>query len=299
MRDLRLRCVLMLFALLQAGWSGAGEQGWKAGVARTEITPPQGLWMAGYAARTRPAEGVLQPLWVKALALQAPGSDPAVVVTSDLLGFPRTLSGRVAAALRERFGLERSRVMLTSSHTHSGPVLSGALLDIYPMDEQQWGLVDGYSRQLETRIVETVRRGAGRHAARAAVFRRGPGVVRREPPQQQGRRRAVPAGPGRAAQRPCRSFRPRTRGPGRGRETRRHSLRLCLSRDHARPVRMERRLSRGRATGARVRAPRRRGPFSRRVRRRPEPDPAPLCGAVREVRQDAGGSRWTRFWGGA
>ncbi len=156
MRDLRLRCVLMLFALLQAGWSGAGEQGWKAGVARTEITPPQGLWMAGYAARTRPAEGVLQPLWVKALALQAPGSDPAVVVTSDLLGFPRTLSGRVAAALRERFGLERSRVMLTSSHTHSGPVLSGALLDIYPMDEQQWGLVDGYSRQLETRIVETV-----------------------------------------------------------------------------------------------------------------------------------------------
>lgn len=154
MAKTRIRFLFLL--LLIPTLCTAEEKLWKAGVARTDITPAQAIWMAGYAARTKPAEGTLQPLWVKALALQAPGSDPAVVVTSDLLGFPRALSESLVLTLRNRFGLERSRIMLTSSHTHSGPVLSAALLDIYPIDEPQWHLIDEYSRQLEQKIVETV-----------------------------------------------------------------------------------------------------------------------------------------------
>ncbi len=171
MKGVRLRFLWVV--LLCATVCGAEEKLWRAGTARTDITPAQGLWMAGYAARTRPAEGVLHPLWVKALALQAPDSDPAVVVTSDLLGLPRGMSERLAAVLRERFGLERSRVMLTSSHTHSGPVLAGALADIYPIDAAQSLLIDEYSRRLEEKIVETV--GAALEGMRPARLYAGDG----------------------------------------------------------------------------------------------------------------------------
>ena len=38
---------------------------WRAGVAAIDITPTEPVWMSGYAARTKPSEGVLQPLNAK------------------------------------------------------------------------------------------------------------------------------------------------------------------------------------------------------------------------------------------
>ena len=48
--------------------------------------------MAGYGARTHPSEGVRQPLFVKALALEDQTGAKSVMVTSDLLGFPRVVA---------------------------------------------------------------------------------------------------------------------------------------------------------------------------------------------------------------
>ena len=45
---------------------------WKAGLAKVSITPRQGLWMSGFAARTKPSEGVAQEIYAKALALEDP-----------------------------------------------------------------------------------------------------------------------------------------------------------------------------------------------------------------------------------
>src|SRR4030042_6097129 len=84
-----------VFAALLCNPQYAAEKVWKAGTARVEITPGRPLWLAGYAARSRPAEGTLHPLWVKALALEAPGGERVVILTSDLLGFPRALSERI------------------------------------------------------------------------------------------------------------------------------------------------------------------------------------------------------------
>ena len=44
------------------------EAGWKAGTGRVAITPKEPMWMAGYAARTKPSEGAVHDLWAKALA---------------------------------------------------------------------------------------------------------------------------------------------------------------------------------------------------------------------------------------
>jgi neutral ceramidase len=132
----------------------AGEKGWKAGVSRGIITPQDSIWLGGYAARTHPSEGVLADLWVRVLAIQDARGRKAVFITSDLLGFPKKMSDRIRNMIAVRYGLTRSQIILSYSHTHSGPVLSDALINIYPLDENQAQVIKDYSTGLEKQIVE-------------------------------------------------------------------------------------------------------------------------------------------------
>jgi hypothetical protein len=148
--------VFLLTNILSTTAIAQAVSGWKSGVATAIITPETNLWMAGYANRDRPAEGVLQDLKVKALAIQDSSGSMVVFVTSDLLGLPKNLSDAVAANINQRHHLERSQVMLTSSHTHSGPVLDQSLADIYPLNQDQLGKVKVYTKWLETQMTEVV-----------------------------------------------------------------------------------------------------------------------------------------------
>ncbi|NQT12206.1 MAG: neutral/alkaline non-lysosomal ceramidase N-terminal domain-containing protein, partial [Planctomycetes bacterium] len=135
------------------------EMMWRVGVARAKITPKKPLWLAGYAARTRPSEGVLHDLWIKVLALEAANGYRAVVLTSDLLGFPTDMYDRICEQLDDQCNLDRSQIMLTVSHTASGPLLRQASYDLYPLDETQRALIEEYSLGLEQTVVATVVRG--------------------------------------------------------------------------------------------------------------------------------------------
>lgn len=181
----QLAIVAMSGTLLLAGASeGSAEEGgeWKAGVARAVITPQEPMWMAGYGSRDRPAEGTLHELWAKALVLENGAGRRAVLVTTDLLGLPKNISDRVCARLKDELGLQRSDVMLTSSHTHCGPVLREALYDIYPLDDTEREKVERYSQHLEEVLVgigvqaaeqmEPVQVGVGQGVTRFAVNRR-------------------------------------------------------------------------------------------------------------------------------
>jgi Neutral/alkaline non-lysosomal ceramidase, N-terminal len=129
---------------------------WKAGTARAVITPTVPLWMAGYTSRVRPADGKVMDLWIKALALEDAHGHRAIILTSDLLGIPQTIYQHTCTALKEKFALEPDQILLSATHTHCGPVLRGALLDIYPLDQKQLALIEKYSTDLEAKIVETV-----------------------------------------------------------------------------------------------------------------------------------------------
>ena len=50
------------------------------------------MWMAGYAARDKPATGKMTDLWAKALAIEDSAGKRAVLVTLDLVGVERQLS---------------------------------------------------------------------------------------------------------------------------------------------------------------------------------------------------------------
>src|ERR1041385_5463822 len=68
---------------------------WSFGSAQAVITPKDLFWMGGFAARTRPAEGTLDDLWVKALVLELPDGGAALLVTADLVGIPKWLYDRL------------------------------------------------------------------------------------------------------------------------------------------------------------------------------------------------------------
>ena len=159
MRPRRLFGLWFVLVVLVSPWSGAmiaEEPSWKAGTAAAKITPEKPLWLAGYGGRNHPVEGTLHDLWIKVLALEAPDGHRGVVLSSDILGFPKDMSDKICAELKQQCGLDRAQIMLTSSHTHTGPVLREALYDIYPLDDEQVAMIEEYSLWLEKTVVATV-----------------------------------------------------------------------------------------------------------------------------------------------
>jgi len=151
--------MLALVSLAGNVFAAAGQAPpdlWQAGLAKADITPAQSLWLAGYAMRDRPAEGVIHPLWIKAMALQDKNGHRAVIITSDILGYPKILSDRIRDRLRDSLHLERADILLNASHTHSAPVIDGSLVPMYPLDDNARRQITEYTRNLEDTAVRVV-----------------------------------------------------------------------------------------------------------------------------------------------
>jgi hypothetical protein len=157
-------CLLMAFAA-----AAPAETTWKAGVAQAVITPSESIWLSGYGDRTRPSEGVLRDIYVKALALDAEGGKPVVIVTSDLLGFTREIADPVAARCEKEFHLPRERLELNASHTHSAPVVSRSASP-RELTDKQWQAVDRYSTFLINQTVKAIGEALGNMAPATVKF---------------------------------------------------------------------------------------------------------------------------------
>lgn len=154
-----MACKMAQFAVLaHLGLSLAAfaADGWKAGLAKATITPKEPMWMAGYASRTRPAEGKAHDLWVRVLALEDGHGERAVVVSTDTLGISRIAYDNVTRQLKERQNLEPRQIMINASHTHSGPVIEQTLYDAYLLDTAEQERARAYTRFLEGTIVKTI-----------------------------------------------------------------------------------------------------------------------------------------------
>jgi putative membrane-bound dehydrogenase-like protein len=134
------------------GGGAPGADGWRAGAARRRITPEEPLWMSGYGARDRPAEGTLTDLWAKALALEDPEGRRALLVTLDLVGIDRDLSLALRRAIALRHRLDLERIALATSHTHTGPVVRKNLEAMYFLEAAAWQRVEAYGKRLEEEI---------------------------------------------------------------------------------------------------------------------------------------------------
>lgn len=160
MRSLWFVSVLAVLVFV-AGRVLAQPAAWRVGVARVDITPKESIWMAGYAARNHPSEGVLHPLWAKALAIEDAAKARVVLVATDLIGLNRRLSEAVASRVQQQTGLGRQHIVFNSSHTHSGPVVGDVAGIAHSMQPEHEEVARRYGRQLEDKLVEVIQAALG------------------------------------------------------------------------------------------------------------------------------------------
>ena len=124
--------------------------GFQAGYARVNVTPPLGIGISGYFI-PRFAKGILDDLEASALALRCGGKDLVLIALDNC--HPTTDKMREYLALIEKqTGLPKENIMLTSSHTHTGPYTSPT-----NVSEEQNALIADYAHFLGSRLVDVVK----------------------------------------------------------------------------------------------------------------------------------------------
>lgn len=151
-----MRTLLPVLLFLSSLSAPAFAASWKAGVAKTPITPSTPMWMSGYAARDRPAEGKRIELWGKALALEDENNTRVVWVVLDLVGIDRGMSERICSAAASRYDLPRDAIALSTTHTHTGPMVGHNLPALVGLNKRQFQLVKQYADQLEAKVIELI-----------------------------------------------------------------------------------------------------------------------------------------------
>jgi neutral ceramidase len=96
---------------------------WKVGVAEVDITPPIGVWLTGYAARTHPCTHIHDPLLAQALVLENAEGKRAAVVSVDLIALTNEQVAQIRRLVRQWTGIPPQRLLLNCSHTHSAPAI--------------------------------------------------------------------------------------------------------------------------------------------------------------------------------
>ena len=103
------------------------EDGFNAGFATTDITPPVGWRRAGgYTEFT--STGVQDPLFAKAMVLSQ-GKTTVAFIGNDLCSVPRELTDRARKRASELTGIPFAHIVITATHTHGGPEYYGPLRD--------------------------------------------------------------------------------------------------------------------------------------------------------------------------
>lgn len=116
-----------------------------AGAYEIDITPPVGIDLAGYF-NVRKADNILDNLYAKSTVLKV--DDTEVAITScDLCVIPRELVLRIRELASGWSGIPKDNIMVSATHTHTGPVTAGLLAG-----EVDSGYVDLLTRKVATSI---------------------------------------------------------------------------------------------------------------------------------------------------
>src|SRR3954471_15087901 len=111
-----LAALVVVFVVTTANASAATL---RAGVGRSDVTPPTGFYTMGYVRSDAVARGQHTRLYARAIVLDQGGRKLALVATD--LGFtPGGMTFEVGKKLAAR-GFDERNIVISASHTHSGP----------------------------------------------------------------------------------------------------------------------------------------------------------------------------------
>jgi hypothetical protein len=138
----------------------------RAGFASVEITPDEPCMLMGYDFRwkklPRGHSGVRDPLYARVLVV-TDGESPAAIVSCDLCVLHTDLATFLREAIAEQIETDADRVILATTHTHSGPAALTAEAAV------QWEMMEeGGEPIAEVRYAGTLREKLCDAAARAA-----------------------------------------------------------------------------------------------------------------------------------
>jgi neutral ceramidase len=97
------------------------HQPFSAGAAEVDITPPVGLPMDGYMARSGVNQGIHDPLMAQILVLDD-GRMRIAIVALDVIAVSAAFSDGLRQALATALETTPPAIMICASHTHAGPV---------------------------------------------------------------------------------------------------------------------------------------------------------------------------------
>ncbi len=96
----------------------------RIGASSVKITPPAGTPMAGYY-YDRGVDKVHDDLYAKAMVIESNGVKVALV-TCDLISISADVVGATRDMIRQQAGIEGEHVMISATHSHTGPVIPTA-----------------------------------------------------------------------------------------------------------------------------------------------------------------------------
>lgn len=122
--------------------SDAAKKTLKAGIAKTDVTPSESLWLGGYNLRETTSEGVSGPIFIRALIFEG-GNERIAFVACDAVMLPD--NDEMRRSVGKATGINPDRIFLQNVHNHSSPIIGGKNAD------------SEYSHTYTDRITETVK----------------------------------------------------------------------------------------------------------------------------------------------
>jgi len=99
----------------------------KVGIGLSIITPPIGVELAGYGFYLhRSSTRVHDNLYSRALVLEGGDKTRIVIISNDLLSLSEKLIEKSKSLISLKVGINKNNILITCTHTHSGPVAAFA-----------------------------------------------------------------------------------------------------------------------------------------------------------------------------
>lgn len=133
------------------------------GVAKVDISPQHPVLLSGYAGRAHElTQNIVHPIFARAVVIGPPtdtlsvSDSPHLLIAVDNCSVHAAVRKVVVHEIEAKFGIAPEQVTIASTHTHSGPMLAGALENLLIRDQTDEERIacDRYTQQLIQSLVD-------------------------------------------------------------------------------------------------------------------------------------------------